>query len=224
MARICLIEDDQQMREQLQLLLERNGYEVIPVTDFHDPVAAIQAAAPQLLLLDLGLPHFDGQFICREVRKSSDVPIIVVTSRNSETDEVLALGQGADDFIPKPYSAQVLLMRIERVLARSTGSSDAQRLSVAGLTLDLPACAVSYKGSSFVNLTKNEFKILALLMRNPGQVLSRARIMEDLWASDEFVDDNTLTVNISHLRQTLASIGAQHSIETRRGLGYVLVD
>lgn len=222
MTKILVIEDDHQIQQELVLLLQRNGFEAQALTSFESVPQQIIAAHPDLVLLDLNLPGIDGQQICREVRQLSNVPIIVVTSRNTDLDELMVLSLGADDFIAKPYNTQILLMHITSVLRRANSDvTTGTKLSHAGVTLDSSSCKVSANQKS-VELTKNELRILSLLMQNAGTVVSRQRIQEELWQSDEFVDDNTLTVNISHLRNTLASIGVEDFVMTRRGLGYVI--
>lgn len=222
MTKILVVEDDHQIQQELVLLLQRNGFEAQALTSFESVSQQIIASHSDLVLLDLNLPGIDGQQICREVRQLSNVPIIVVTSRNTDLDELMVLSLGADDFIAKPYNAQILLMHITSVLRRTNSDvTTGTRLSHAGVTLDSSSCKVSANQKS-VELTKNELRILSLLMQNAGTVVSRQRIQEELWQSDEFVDDNTLTVNISHLRNTLASIGVEDFVMTRRGLGYVI--
>lgn len=222
MTKILVVEDDHQIQQELVLLLQRNGFEAQALTSFESVPQQIVAAHPDLVLLDLNLPGIDGQQICREVRQLSNVPIIVVTSRNTDLDELMVLSLGADDFIAKPYNTQILLMHITSVLRRTNSDvTTGTKLSHAGVTLDSSSCKVSANQKS-VELTKNELRILSLLMQNAGTVVSRQRIQEELWQSDEFVDDNTLTVNISHLRNTLASIGVEDFVMTRRGLGYVI--
>ena len=222
MTKILVVEDDHQIQQELVLLLQRNGFEAQALMSFESVPQQIIAAHPDLVLLDLNLPGIDGQQICREVRQLSNVPIIVVTSRNTDLDELMVLSLGADDFIAKPYNTQILLMHITSVLRRSNSDvTTGTKLSHAGVTLDSSSCKVSANQKS-VELTKNELRILSLLMQNAGTVVSRQRIQEELWQSDEFVDDNTLTVNISHLRNTLASIGVEDFVMTRRGLGYVI--
>ena len=222
MTKILVVEDDHQIQQELVLLLQRNGFEAQALTSFEAVPQQIIAAYLDLVLLDLNLPGIDGQQICREVRQLSNVPIIVVTSRNTDLDELMVLSLGADDFIAKPYNTQILLMHITSVLRRTNSDvTTGAQLSHAGVTLDSSSCKVSANQKS-VELTKNELRILSLLMQNAGTVVSRQRIQEELWQSDEFVDDNTLTVNISHLRNTLASIGVEDFIMTRRGLGYVI--
>lgn len=222
MTKILVVEDDHQIQQELVLLLQRNGFEAQALTSFESVPQQIVTAHPDLVLLDLNLPGIDGQQICREVRQLSNVPIIVVTSRNTDLDELMVLSLGADDFIAKPYNTQILLMHITSVLRRANSDvTTGTKLSHAGVTLDSSSCKVSANQKS-VELTKNELRILSLLMQNAGTVVSRQRIQEELWRSDEFVDDNTLTVNISHLRNTLASIGVEDFVMTRRGLGYVI--
>ncbi|MBF0893480.1 MAG: response regulator transcription factor [Atopobium sp.] len=222
MTKILVVEDDHQIQQELVLLLQRNGFEAQALTSFESAPQQIIVAHPDLVLLDLNLPGIDGQQICREVRQLSNVPIIVVTSRNTDLDELMVLSLGADDFIAKPYNTQILLMHITSVLRRANSDvTTGTKLSHAGVTLDSSSCKVSANQKS-VELTKNELRILSLLMQNAGTVVSRQRIQEELWQSDEFVDDNTLTVNISHLRNTLASIGVEDFVMTRRGLGYVI--
>lgn len=222
MTKILVVEDDHQIQQELVLLLQRNGFEAQALTSFESVPQQIIAAHPDLVLLDLNLPGIDGQQICREVRQLSNVPIIVVTSRNTDLDELMVLSLGADDFIAKPYNTQILLMHITSVLRRTNSDvTTGTKISHAGVTLDSSSCKVSANQKS-VELTKNELRILSLLMQNAGTVVSRQRIQEELWQSDEFVDDNTLTVNISHLRNTLASIGVEDFVMTRRGLGYVI--
>ena len=211
MRRLLVVEDDAAIRDGIVCLLRRNGYAAAAVTDFADVAGQILAAAPDLVLLDLNLPGVDGGFTCR------------VTSRDTDMDELVTLSAGADDFVTKPYNEQVLLARISSVLKRSYGEGAAAsaRISVRGVTLDTARCEVSFEGRT-AELTKNELRILALLMRSAGSVVSRQRIQEELWESDDFVDDNTLTVNVSHLRQTLGRIGVEGFIGTRRGLGYIV--
>ena len=222
MTKILVVEDDHQIQQELVLLLQRNGFEAQALTSFESVPQQIIAAHPDLVLLDLNLPGIDGQQICREVRQLSNVPIIVVTSRNTDLDELMVLSLGADDFIAKPYNTQILLMHITSVLRRANSDvTTGTKLSHAGVTLDSSSCKVSANQKS-VELTKNELRILSLLMQNAGTVVSRQRIQEELWQSDEFVDDNTLTVNISHLRNTLVSMGVEDFVMTRRGLGYVI--
>ena len=219
MPRIYVIEDDEAIRRELAELLGRAGYEVVCCTDFARASACALAATPDLVLLDLTLPGTDGQLVCREIRAASSVPIAVLTSRTTEADEVVAMTLGADDFVPKPYSAQVLLAHVAALLRRAGGSAAGQVLERGGVTLDLARSQAS-AGAESVELTKNELRVLALLMRRAGTIVSREDLMRELWASDAFVDDNTLTVNVNRLRATLAKLGVRDWLVTHRGQGY----
>lgn len=223
MARIHIIEDDATLRDELARLLELNGYEVEACTDFAHAAQEAIALASDCIILDLGLPGADGRSICRDIRRRSDVPIIVLTAVNDEFTEVMSLNLGAHDYITKPYRPAVLLARIESTIKRHAGAeADASVISHKGVTVDLNTSTVSFEGSS-AELTRNEQRILALLMHNAGTIISRQEIMCDLWESDAFIDDNTLTVNINRLRKTLASVGVPESfLQTRRSLGYVI--
>ena len=219
MSLIYIVEDDAAIRSELVQALERNGFETACCEVFDHVVDDIQAREPDLVLLDLTLPGTDGQFLCREIRVVSEVPIIVLTSRVTEIDEVMSMTMGADDFIPKPYSIRVLVARIQALLRRVAGGAERGVLEHNGVTLDL-ARSVASAGDKHIELTKNEMRILGLLMTRAGTIVSREDIMRDLWDSDAFVDDNTLTVNINRLRATLAKIGVSDYLITHRGRGY----
>lgn len=222
MKKIFIVEDDGTIREELTTFLQRYGYEIEVAVDFANVAAAIQEAQPQLVLLDVNLPVFDGYYICREVRRTSDVPIIIVTSRNSDMDELMSMNLGADDFITKPYNTEILLARISAILKRSYGKVEvASRLEYKGLQLSLANGSVRYSDKS-LELTKNELKILAQLMKGQGNIISREELMEVLWQSELFIDDNTLSVNVTRLRKKLEDLGMKDMIETRRGLGYIM--
>lgn len=217
---VYIVEDDAAIAGELARALEREGFRTAAAERFDRVVPDILAAAPDLVLLDLTLPGTDGQFIARELREHSQVPIIVLTSRTTEIDEVMAMNLGADDFIPKPYRLRVLVARIQALLRRADGGA-ATILSHNGLELD-SARSVARANEREVELTKNECRILALLMSRAGQVVSRADIMRDLWESEAFIDDNTLTVNINRLRATLEKIGVANYLVTKRGQGYTV--
>lgn len=217
---VYIVEDDAAIAGELARALEREGFRTAAAERFDRVVPDILAAAPDLVLLDLTLPGTDGQFIARDLREHSQVPIIVLTSRTTEIDEVMAMNLGADDFIPKPYRLRVLVARIQALLRRADGGA-ATILSHNGLELD-SARSVARANEREVELTKNECRILALLMSRAGQVVSRADIMRDLWGSEAFIDDNTLTVNINRLRATLEKIGVANYLVTKRGQGYTV--
>ncbi|MBY4797528.1 response regulator transcription factor [Collinsella sp. AGMB00827] len=216
---IYIVEDDAAIRNELIAALERNGFKTAAAISFDRVVEEILAAEPDLVLLDLSLPGTDGQFICRELRGSSDVPIVVLTARTTEIDEVMSMNLGADDFIPKPYRLRVLVARIEALLRRASGAEGALVLSHGGVELD-PARSLARAHGKQIELTKNEMRILALLISKAGTIVSREAIMRDLWDSEAFVDDNTLTVNINRLRSTLEKIGVTDYLVTHRGHGY----
>lgn len=219
MPLIYVVEDDTAIRGELVQALERNGFEVAWCETFDRVVEDVQQRDPDLVLLDLTLPGTDGQFICRELRAVSEVPIVVLTSRTTEIDEVMSMTMGADDFIPKPYSTRVLVARIQALLRRIAGAEAKNVLEHNGVRLDL-ARSIASSATGQIELTKNEMRILGLLMSRAGTIVSREEIMRDLWDSDAFVDDNTLTVNINRLRATLAKIGVSDYLVTHRGRGY----
>lgn len=219
MPLIYIVEDDLAIRRELIELLHRNGYETAYCERFDGAVASIMQAAPDLVLLDLTLPGTDGQFICRELRQQSDIPVIVLTSRITEIDEVMSMTMGADDFVPKPYSSRVLLARMQALLRRVQAVPEKTTLAHNGVEVD-PARSLALANGKQVELTKNEMRILVLLMRHAGTIVSREAIMRDLWDSDAFIDDNTLTVNINRLRNTLEKIGVTGYLTTHRGRGY----
>ncbi len=222
MNKIIIIEDDEVIREELQEFLKKYGYEVNVPTKFDNVVEYIKNENANLILLDINLPVFDGYYICREIRKTSDVPIIIVTSRDSEVDELISMNLGADDFVTKPYNLDILLARITNIFKRTYGSLKTNSiLNYKGFNLNLSNATVEYKDKS-VEVTKNELKILSYLINNKGNIVKRGSLMEYLWKSNYFVDDSTLTVNINRLRKKLEEIGIENPIETRRGLGYIM--
>ncbi|WP_346935644.1 response regulator transcription factor [Clostridium sp.] len=223
MVKIIIIEDTETIRQELTTFLNRYGYEVIAPTDFENIISIIEKEEPNLILLDINLPVFDGFYICREVRKTSQVPIIVVTSRDSDMDELMSMNLGADDFVTKPYNTQILLARINSVLKRvNQGNEGNQEILVYNdLKLNLSNGTINC-GENTLEITKNELKILYYLIKNKGSIVSREGLMDYLWKSNLFVDDNTLSVNVTRLRKKLDEIGVKDAIETRRGLGYIM--
>ncbi len=222
MKKIMIVEDHETIREELSLFLTRYGYDVITIEEFGHVVETVLKESPDLLLLDLNLPQYDGFHICREIRKKSMLPIIVVTSRNLEMDELMSMNYGADDFVTKPFNTQILLARMEALLRRTKGQGEAKDiLSYHNLTLHLDSGTIRYEDKT-AELTKNELKILSCLMKNKGKIVSREELMNFMWDSDLFVDDNNLSVNVTRLRKKLEETGMKDTIETRRGLGYIL--
>ena len=217
--KIFVVEDEAEICKELSVLLQKYGYAYESSTDFAHITDHILKAEADLVLLDINLPYQDGYTICREIRKQSDIPIIVLTSRNTDFDELMSLNIGADDFISKPYNAQVLIARIQKILKRTYEAQVNSVLIHKGLTVNLLKATASY-GDKEVDLTKNELGILRLLIVNKGNVIPRDAIIDELWQSDEFIDENTLNVNIVRLRKKLSEIGAPDYLETKRGLGY----
>ena len=222
MEKIIIVEDDEIIREELQSFLGRYGYEFVVPRELENIVEFILKENSDLVLLDINLPIYDGYYICREIRKKSEVPIIIVTSRDSDMDELMSMNLGADDFVTKPYNTQILLARIAALLKRSNNKTTSNNiLNYKNLQLNLSNAKITCNNKE-AELTKNEVKILSYLMNHQGQIVSRDLLMEYLWSTDYFVDDSTLTVNITRLRKKLEEIGIENVIETRRGLGYIM--
>lgn len=221
MKKILIIEDDKSLQEELSTLLVNSGYEAEVVTDFEHVAAKIIETDADLVLLDIKIPGMTGDFIVREVRKTSQIPIIMVTSKNSDMDEVLCMSYGADDYITKPYHPAVLLLHIEAVLKRS-GENAGQQIIYRGLRV-CPAKSCLLHGEEEILLSKNEFGIFSYLLEHVGEIVTREEIMSYLWDNEKFVDDNTLTVNVTRLRKKLEEAGLRDVIETRRGQGYILL-
>ena len=222
MNKVFIIEDDVKINEQLGSFLKRYGYEVATSFDFENIVDIALEENPKIILLDINLPVFDGYYICKEIRKQSNVPIIVVTSRDTEMDELISMNLGADDFITKPYNTAILLARIESIIRRVYGNNSMEIYEYNGFRYNLSTSEMEYEGNKS-DLTKNESRILYTLIKNKGKIVSRSELMKYLWQNDEFVDDNTLTVNINRLRKKMEEIGANNMLTTKRGQGYILV-
>ena len=222
MEKIVIIEDNKTIRNELAAFLNQNGYETVAIDSFTSVVEEVLKEYPDCILLDLSLPNIDGHYICQEIRKQSRCPIIVVTSRDNVMDELIALNYGADDFIGKPYNLQVLLARIKRNLLRGSGISE-NIMTYQGINLNLGNASIEYSNHQ-LELTKNELRILSCLFENAGRIVSRDELMESMWNSSLFVDDNTLTVNMNRLRKKLATIDLEDLIQTKRALGYTLND
>lgn len=218
---IYVIEDDEALREELMRLLDLQGFVTDHTCAFPHADHDALAADADCIVVDLKLPDADGLQICRNIRAQSTVPIIMLTSSENEFDEVMALGLGADDYVTKPYRPATLIARIKGALRRGCVTSPST-ITHAGVELDETTALLSFEGKR-VELTRNELRILQLLMRNAGHVVTRQQLMMHLWESDEFIDDNTLTVNVNRLRRSLSSLGvADDYIKTRRGIGYVI--
>ena len=222
MFKIIIVEDNELIRNEIYNLLKFNGYKPIKVMEFNDVAKEVKEHNPDLILLDINLPDDDGFKICTEIRGFSKVPIIIVTSRSTNIDELMGITLGADDFITKPYNTQILLARIAAILKRAYPSEKiAESLEHNGMTLNMLKSTIEHDNKS-VELTKNELKILHYLLINKGKIVSRVDILECLWDSALFVNDNTLTVNITRIRSKIEEIGIKDYIKTKRGQGYMV--
>ena len=222
MQRILIVEDDKKLRKELETFLTKHGFIAKGLEKFDNTIQDILNENADLILLDINLPYTDGEFVCKEVRKTSDVPIIMVTSRDNEIDELMSLNYGADQYVTKPYNIQILLAKINGLLKRNKKSDkEMQEIDCDGFKLNI-AERVIKKDDRKIELTKNEYTILYYLCINRGRIVSRDEIMDYLWESEEFIDDNTLSVNVKRLRGKLEELGLVDRLETRRGQGYIL--
>ena len=222
MQKILIVEDDAKLRDELEIFLNKHGYEAVSIKKFENVVKDILEEKANLILLDINLPYNDGEYICKEIRKTSNTPIIMVTSRDSELDELISLNNGADQYVTKPYNIQILLAKISGLLKRSQNiDANQTKIDCNQFILNISKSTIETQNSE-IELTKNELKILHFLVLKRGQIVSRDDIMEYLWDSESFIDDNTLTVNIKRLRDKLEEINLEDIIETKRGQGYIL--
>lgn len=222
MAKILIVEDDEKLRDELEIFLNHNGYQTESLKKFDDTIQDILMLHSDLILLDINLPNADGEYICKEIRKVSTVPIIMVTSRDNELDELISINYGADHYVTKPFNIQILLAKIESLLRRTTiGISSQDKIDGKEFILNMAKSTIE-KGDIEIELTKNEFKILKYLLENREKIVAREDIMECLWDNESFIDDNTLTVNITRLRNKLEELGLKELLETKRGQGYIL--
>ena len=222
MSKILIVEDDKKLRQELETFLNKNGFEAKGLENFENTIQDILEEKADLVLLDINLPYTDGEFVCKEVRKVSNVPIIMVTSRDNEIDELMSLNYGADQYVTKPYNIQILLAKINGLLKRNQNAGrNPEKIDCHGFVLNIAERAIE-KDNQKMDLTKNEYNILYYLSTHNNEVVSRDEIMDYLWESEEFIDDNTLNVNIKRLRTKLEELGLHDRIETKRGQGYIL--
>lgn len=222
MKKIAVVEDDRSLRTAFAGLLQENGYTPCLIQNFMEADREILESQADLVLLDIILPGTSGQEILRNLRKNSQIPVIMLTSKTGEMDEILAMSYGADDYVTKPYNPTLLLLKIEAIFRRMTPDQTGTELEYKGMRVDLLRSTMKYKEQETV-LSKNEITILYYLMKNQGKIVSRDELMDYLWDCNDFVDDNTLTVNINRLRKRLEEAGLPGVIETRRRQGYLLV-
>ena len=222
MKKILIVEDDEKLRNELEIFLNNNGYYSEGLESFDNTIDDILRINPELLLLDINLPGVDGEFVCKEVRKKSNMPIIIITSKDNEIDELLSINNGADHYITKPFNIHILLAKINSLLRRSSIVNDNSDVYDAGdFILNINKSTIE-RGDKSIELTKNEFRILKYLVQNRDKIVSREDIMICLWDNDDFIGDSTLTVNITRVRNKLEELGLKELLETKRGQGYIL--
>ena len=222
MQKILIVEDDEKLREELEIFLNKNGYKAETLKKFNNTIQDILDIQPDLILLDINLPFADGEYICKEIRRQSAMPIIIITSRDSELDELLCLNYGADHYVTKPFNIQILLAKIASLLRRTNMlEENNEKIDAKDFILNISKSTIE-KDKKIIELTKNEYKILRFLVQNRDKIMSRDEIMKYLWDDESFIDDNTLTVNVTRLRNKLEEVGLKELLETKRGQGYIL--
>ncbi len=222
MEKILIIEDDEIIANELKSLLNDNNYEGIILNDFKNAFEKILDIKPNLILLDINIPYLNGEILLKKLREVSSVPVIMVTSKNTEIDEALSISYGADDYIIKPYNPNILLLRIGAVLKRLNSNNNKDNLVFKDLIVNISKGTIK-KDNIEIVLTKNEMIIFSCLLNHQNKIVSREELMTNLWNNDEFINDNALTVNISRLRTKLKEIGYENAINTRKGIGYILL-
>lgn len=221
MYKIFLVEDDEKLNEHIKEYLEMYSYEVYTVKDFKNTEKEFESINPDLVLLDINLPYADGFYLCRVFRKKSNVPIIITSARIEEVEQIMGIELGADDYITKPFSLKMLLTKISAALRRTNElSNDKRNLKINGLELKESNFRINYKDRE-IELSKNEFALLKKLVENKDVILKRETLLELIWDDSEFVNDNTLTVNITRVKNKLKELGIEDVIKTKRGVGYV---
>ena len=221
MQKILIVEDDEKLSSEMEIFFNNNGYIAESLRKFDNTIQNILSINPDLILLDINLPGADGEYICKEVRKQSNVPIIIVTSRDNEVDELLSINNGADYYITKPFNIQILLAIVGSLLKRTNMRSKQDKIDSGDFIINLSNSTI-IKEDKKIELTKNELKILKYLNDKRNKIVPREEIMDYLWESDSFIDDNTLTVNINRLRNKLKELNLKELLETKRGQGYIL--
>lgn len=223
MQTILIVEDDERLREELEIFLNKNGYKAETLKKFNNTIRDILDIQPDLVLLDVNLPFADGEYICKEIRRQSTMPIIIITSRDNELDELLCLNYGADHYVTKPFNIQILLAKIGSLLRRTNMlEENSEKIDAEDFILNMSKSTIE-KGEKIIELTKNEYKIIKYLLKNRGKIVSRDEIMRYLWDDESFIDDNTLTVNITRLRNKLEELNLKELLVTKRGQGYILL-
>lgn len=222
MKEILLVEDDLDLSKVLSSSLNKWGFKVNLIENFHSILKEFTEKEPQLVIMDVNLPYYDGFYWCKKIREVSKVPILFLSSRDSNMDLIMGINNGGDDYITKPFSIEVLITKINALLRRTYDYAGSESIIYYnGAVLDIEKCTFKY-GNNTIELTKNEIKILSVLIKNREKVVSRDKLMMSLWNDDEFVSDNTLTVNITRLRNKIKEIGLDDFIKTKKGIGYMV--
>lgn len=220
--KILIVEDDTTIGEKMKSHLEKWAYKVTLASDFQDILGEVTAISPDLILMDITLPYYNGFYWCAEIRKLFKIPIVFISSADDNMNIVMAMDMGGDDFIAKPFDLAVLTAKIGAIIRRSYSyAGQVNVIEHNGAILNLLDATISYQGKK-TDFSKNEFQILALLMENTGSIVSRDTIMMQLWDSDNFIDDNTLTVNVTRIRKKLKEIGLEDFVKTKKGIGYMI--
>lgn len=220
--KILIVEDDTTIGKKMKNHLEKWAYKVTLATDFQDILGEVTAVSPDLILMDITLPYYNGFYWCTEIRKLFKIPIVFISSADDNMNIVMAMDMGGDDFIAKPFDLAVLTAKIGAIIRRSYSyAGQVNVIEHNGAILNLLDATMSYQGRK-TDFSKNEFQILALLMENVGSIVSRDTIMMQLWDSDNFIDDNTLTVNVTRIRKKLKEIGLEDFVKTKKGIGYMI--
>ncbi|MBZ9633912.1 response regulator transcription factor [Clostridium sp. FP1] len=220
MNKILIIEDDLKLKKYMQEYLNGYGYDTMLLNGFENVLEDVQYIDPNLIILDINLPTFDGFYFLKIIRNKSQVPVIIVSARSEEGEQIRGMELGADDYITKPFSMGILLAKVNAVLRRTNNVADTEDFNAGGLTLLHDSMRLKFE-EKIVDLSKNEYKLLKLFMSNDGKVITREELLETLWDDTAFIDDNTLTVNITRVKKKLKDLKAENSIVTKRGVGYV---
>ncbi|MGX7352343.1 DNA-binding response regulator [Enterococcus canis] len=223
MAKIMIVEDEQTIRNLIVEELTKWKFEAFATTDFNKVFQDFEQEQPALILLDINLPVFDGFYWCQKIREVSKVPIIFISSRNTNMDMIMAMNMGGDDFVTKPFSIEVLIAKINALLRRSYNyvETASEVMAHNGITLNVDNGTMEINGEN-IDLSKNEYRLLYILMKKHGKIMSREKLLRALWEDERFVDDNTLTVNINRLRKKIEQAGIKDYIETKVGQGYIV--
>lgn len=222
MNKILIIEDDLKLRRYMEEYLNAYDYEASVLEEFDNVLEDVKRIEPDLIILDINLPVFDGFYFLKIIRSKTNIAVIIVSARSEEGEQIRGMELGADDYVTKPFSMGILLARINAVLRRTSSNPAVEQIDIEGLILISDSMRLKFQ-DQIVELSKNEYKILKLLMSNLGKVITREELLETLWDDNAFIDDNTLTVNITRVKKKIRNLGAKNEIVTKRGVGYAFI-